>query len=460
MRWQFRAMQLILCVACTGPGPARSSDFTVDRLDDSVDSAPGDGQCADSLSGCSLRAAILEANALPGVDRILLPPGTLSLSRPGHGDDAGVLGDLDVADAVEIVGAGTGKTTIDAMQLDRVFDLVDSGTGEIVLRDLTLRNGRNDTSAPFAQPSGIGLQVHAGVQVRLYDVVIREQRSTGFNTALGIASFGGCIIGRRVRILDNRDPGVPDASGLRPLSGGIVTSGATSCLDLEDLEISGNDADIAGALYADDGAPVTLRRALIAGNRARAVGAMLFNRQNLVLLENVTISGNHGNGAVLNDGGALVTLVNSTVTGNVGLHGSPTVGGLHDVHGIQSRIRLSNTIVAGNGPGSLASDCNRVASLDGGNLIGTTSCSVSSAQASDQLGVDPQLQPLSSAGGFTRAHLAGTPTIDRGTAAGCPGSDQRGVVRPQDGDGDGTAACDVGAVEAPLADLLWTDGFE
>ncbi len=460
MRWPMRALQGFLCIAWAMAGPVRSADFAVDRFDDSLDAAPGDGQCADSLSGCSLRAAILEANALPGADRILLPAAVLALGRPGHDDDVGIDGDLDVRDAVQILGAGVGQTTIDAMQVDRVFDLIDSATGEIVLRDLTLRNGRNDTSAAFAQPSGIGLQVRSAVQVRLYDVVIREQRSTGFNTALGIANRGGCIIGRRVRILDNRDPAVPDATGLRPLSGGILTTGAASCLDLEDLEISGNDADLSGALLADDGAPVTLRRALIAGNRARNVGAMLFNRQNQVLLENVTISGNRGNGAVLNDGGAWVTLVNSTVTGNIGLLGSPTVAGLHDVHGAASRIRLSNTIVAGNGPASIASDCNRVVSVDGGNLIGTTSCNLSNAQANDQLGADAQLQPLAPAGGFTRVHVAGPATLDRGSGGNCPGSDQRGVARPQDGDGDGIAVCDVGAVEAPDAGALFADGFE
>ncbi|MEZ5168050.1 MAG: hypothetical protein R2695_16755 [Acidimicrobiales bacterium] len=44
--------------------------FTVDRDFDGVDINPGDGVCADDLGLCPLRAAVMEASALPGVQRI------------------------------------------------------------------------------------------------------------------------------------------------------------------------------------------------------------------------------------------------------------------------------------------------------------------------------------------------------------------------------------------------------
>ncbi|MEM7139927.1 MAG: choice-of-anchor Q domain-containing protein [Actinomycetota bacterium] len=64
------------------------------------------------------------------------------------------------------------------------------------------------------------------------------------------------------------------------------------------------------------------------------------------------------------------------------------------------------------------------------------------------VGVDPLLGPLQDNGGptSTRAPLAGSPAIDAATGT-CPATDQRGETRPRDGDGDGAATCDIGAVE-------------
>ncbi len=61
----------------------------------------------------------------------------------------------------------------------------------------------------------------------------------------------------------------------------------------------------------------------------------------------------------------------------------------------------------------------------------------------------------------TRALLPGSIALDRG-GANCSATDQRGLSRPEDGDGDGTASCDPGAFElrtTPLAALFF-DGFE
>jgi hypothetical protein len=54
---------------------------------------------------------------------------------------------------------------------------------------------------------------------------------------------------------------------------------------------------------------------------------------------------------------------------------------------------------------------------------------------------------------------SGSAAIDNGTSAGCPATDGRGLSRPFDGDNNGIAICDVGAIEY-RSELLFANGFE
>ena len=110
--------------------------FAVDITTDSVDANPGDGLCADASGSCSVRAAVMEANAVPGVEEIRLMAGTTHfLTIDGGYEDAAATGDLDITDAVVVTGDGA----IDATAiLDRVFDIRHS-SGLVELEDLDLR---------------------------------------------------------------------------------------------------------------------------------------------------------------------------------------------------------------------------------------------------------------------------------------------------------------------------------
>jgi len=110
--------------------PLRAVDFVVTRYDD-----PNPDGC---LPGdCSLREAALEADATGGLDRLLLSAGTYVLTRFGLGDDDGDVGDLDLHEEVEILGAGATMTTIEA-QLGSlsVEPVISIGPG--TLRDLAV----------------------------------------------------------------------------------------------------------------------------------------------------------------------------------------------------------------------------------------------------------------------------------------------------------------------------------
>jgi len=129
--------------ASQATGQRASNTFTVDVENDIPDLNPGDGVCAAALSFCSLRAAVMEANASDGDHVIILPAGTYRLTNAGAAEDAAVTGDLDITDffnTLVIRGAGPGLSVINGEGIDRVFQVLGSTT--LQLEGLTVVNGR------------------------------------------------------------------------------------------------------------------------------------------------------------------------------------------------------------------------------------------------------------------------------------------------------------------------------
>src|SRR5687768_585044 len=81
-----------------------------------------DGACD---ADCSLREAVIAANAAPGPDTIVVPPGQYDLTLYGAYDDDALTGDLDIRESVVISGSGAGATEVNAAQVyDRVWDIL------------------------------------------------------------------------------------------------------------------------------------------------------------------------------------------------------------------------------------------------------------------------------------------------------------------------------------------------
>jgi hypothetical protein len=132
---------------------------------------------------------------------------------------------------------------------------------------------------------------------------------------------------------------------------------------------------------------------------------------------------------------------------------------------IQNSALFGNTL-GSSIPGGIADECSKAPGLT--NVIlgfnhlqaASSNCGFSPA-TNDVLGLGALTGPLADNGGGTRTFLPlpGSPLIDSGSNGLCVGDDQRGIARPLDGDGNGTATCDKGAAEAARTNLF-ADGFE
>ncbi|MCB1560023.1 MAG: hypothetical protein KDI75_02810, partial [Xanthomonadales bacterium] len=93
-----------LLLLATISSPVLAGLFHVNvTVQDAVDNDPGDGECRISSGEfCTLRAAVMEANANPGPDLIILPGNaTITLNISGTGNSAAT-GDLDITESVTI----------------------------------------------------------------------------------------------------------------------------------------------------------------------------------------------------------------------------------------------------------------------------------------------------------------------------------------------------------------------
>jgi len=390
---------LIGALVLLAAAPAAAATLTVTTT---VDSA--DGACD---AHCSLREAVLAANAAPGADTIDVPEGLFALVLVGADEDAGLTGDLDLTDDVTLIGMGTDRTVIASPGNDRVID-VRSAT--VTLADLTITGGGGVDDA-----AGISADVGSTLHLSYVAVIGNHARLYGG----GVGSYG-LLVAADCTFADN-------SSG--QYYGAVLSFGS---LQVVRSAFVGNRTLIGGGAVCSQGG--SIEDSLFAGNAARGGGA-LWTKVASTALVNVTFSnnaGSTGNGAIYAESGSL-SLRHVTLADNAGTPAGTALG-LHS--GVT--VTAENTVVAG--PGSWPG-CAAGVSSDGHNLDATGGCGF--AAAGDLSGGAAGLGALRANGGetLTRALLAGSPAIDAG-GGGTAAADQRGTARPVG------AAADIGAYEA------------
>jgi subtilisin family serine protease/Tol biopolymer transport system component len=388
----------------------------VDTWEDGADVAPGDGQAADARGRATLRAAIQEANAAGSARTIILDPGQYTLSAAGSGGDDGASGDLDITGSIIIVADDAHTTQIDAARLDRGFE-IHSGASLNLIR-VTVTRG---AASPGENGGGI---LNRGV-LTLTRTIIRE------NETRDAAGAGVAVVGGQATIVEStlRQNTATGGEGFTSLGGGLYVAG---------------------------GATVLLQRSTIAYNKApRGAGIAVQSGADLSA-DSSTVSHNELDGVWV-DAHARTTLSHLTVVENEGA-------------GVNGPAHVGSSIVFGQQGGGLYNRFSVVDALSlGYNLIewgdGAEGRDVQEFSKPGDIGVSNSrflIGPLQDNGGPTETHmpLPPCPGIDAAAPSAFPLTDQRGVARPQDGDGRAGAAPDIGAVErfeAGLGGVLYHD---
>lgn len=412
--------------------------------------------CTPAPGDCSLRGAVIRANGGNGIDGgvISLPAGTYTFDEAGIFENAAATGDLDVLDALSIVGASADSTIIQAGSspgtgIDRVIQVLN--TGSLYLSNVTIQYGRGTDA--FGGAGGIDSDQG---WVYLSDVKVFQNTSS-------VGSGGGVSGGKKTTILRSSilNNSATAASGV----GGGVATGSNGSTTIIDSTVSGNSAPGGGGLAAAaSGSRLTVTGSTISGNTTSSpsgggAGILMGASAQSVTLSNDTISGNTSAGGASGirrqgSAGSSLAIQNVTLASNSSSANGSDAAGLDVAAG--APITLINSIVASNTNAGGPRNCNGAFTSGGNNLSNTTECPFESTGIGDQEGVNVSLGPLQNNGGFTLTHspLPGSPAIDTGNAAtpgsggnACSALDQRGVARPQNGDNAGAAVCDKGSVE-------------
>jgi CSLREA domain-containing protein len=320
--WQLAWMAiLLLFVQANSVSSAFATTFNVTKTADT-----NDGDC--SAIDCSLREAIVAANANIDADLIVLGIGLTYTLSLGAADPAGVLvpgsGDLDIHGG-DLTIQGNGST-VDGGGIDRVFDI--QGALTVTIDNLTIRGG---VARGFLSLGG-GLNIRGASVVLTNGVVTANstlvesgERDAGggiavvgsFNAATGAAalasltltnttvsnntgSTGGGIV-CVLCVLSTSNSSITGNAATSGDGGGVALTGNSSTCSVTGSAITLNAVSGGGARGGGLSMPVgtsttTLSRTRIVSNAA-TTGSAVFNNQATITATNNWWGCNFGPGA-------------------------------------------------------------------------------------------------------------------------------------------------------------------
>ena len=330
------------------------------------------------------------------------------------------------------------------------------------LDGLTISGGNANGAEPHNFGGGM---YNAGGNPTLSNVIFSRNAATrgggiyndGSSPKLSNVTFSGnTAVNGAGMYNNNTNNSSPSLSNVRFVENPAASTGggmynSNSDPTLTDVIFAGNSARDGGGMYNYNSNP-PLSNVTFSGNVARGHGGGMYNDHSNPILTNVTLSENSAYiyvGAPAGEtgwGGGMLNYMSSPTLTNVTFFGNSAEvfgGGMYNWV-FASKPIVTNTIIWGNSPAL------QIYNDDGTPII--TYSDIQGVVVHPGIGninTDPLLVPLANNGGFTQTHALplGSPAIDKGDPANCPTTDQRGYPRPIDGNGDGSAICDMGAYE-------------